>query len=224
LLRSDLTLKSGTVDEIRWETADGFVPYQTALERMDAESDAIQRGDRKELVWLLEHSPLYTAGTSAKDDDLRDARFPVHVTGRGGQHTYHGPGQRIAYTMLDLRKRGNDVRAFVAGLESWIIGTLADFGVVGERREDRVGVWVKTPTGEDKIAALGIRVRRGVSLHGISLNVDPDLSHYDGIVPCGISEFGVTSLHQLGVKASMQDVDQALRRNFERVLGKPTTA
>jgi lipoyl(octanoyl) transferase len=187
---------------------------------MEAEVLAIAEGAAPERVWLLEHPPLYTAGTSAKESDLVDAsRFPVFKTGRGGQYTYHGPGQRVAYVMLDLKKRGSDVRAFVAMLEEWIIATLAEFGVEGERREDRVGVWVRRGSGEAKIAAIGIRVRRWVTYHGISLNVSPDLSHFDGIVPCGVREHGVTSLADLGIPASMDDVDAALARRFEIIFG-----
>jgi lipoyl(octanoyl) transferase len=177
------------------------------------------------LVWLLEHPPLYTAGTSAKRDELLDARFPVFEAGRGGQMTYHGPGQRVAYVMLDLKRRGPDVRRFVATLEEWIIRTIATLNVCGERREDRIGVWVRRPENgdgfEDKIAAIGIRVRQWVTLHGMALNVDPDLSHFSGIVPCGVSEqrYGVTSLADLGVPASMADVDTALRREFEALFG-----
>jgi lipoyl(octanoyl) transferase len=186
---------------------------------------AIAEGRAPELVWLLEHPPLYTAGTSARPDDLVEARFPVHQTGRGGQFTYHGPGQRVAYVMLDLRRRTQDVRAFVAALEAWIIGTLDAFAIRGERREDRVGVWVRRPEkadgAEDKIAAIGIRVRRWVTFHGISLNVEPDLSHFGGIVPCGIAErrYGVTSLVDLGLPVTMHDADVALRAAFEDVFG-----
>jgi len=194
---------------------------------MDEEVAAIAKGNAPERVWLLEHPPLYTAGTSASERDLLDAnRFPVFPSGRGGQFTYHGPGQRVAYVMLDLKRRGGDVRAFVAALEAWIIATLAALGVAGERREDRVGVWVSRNaaggTREDKIAAIGIRVRHWVSLHGISLNVDPDLTHFGGIVPCGVSEHGVTSLRDLGLSASMDDADQALARSFARIFGPIT--
>jgi lipoyl(octanoyl) transferase len=205
---------------VRWEIAAGLIPYDEAVVRMEREVAAIAKGEAPELVWLLEHPALYTAGTSAKDSDLiSPARFPVHHAGRGGQYTYHGPGQRVAYVMLDLKKRGQDVRAFVAGLEEWLIATLAAFNVKGERREDRVGVWVRRDTGEDKIAAIGIRVRHWVSYHGISLNVDPDLSHFDGIVPCGIREHGVTSLVDLGLPVTLADADVALKNSFQNVFG-----
>jgi len=201
------------------------VAYPDALAAMDARVAAIAAGAAAEFVWLIEHPPLYTAGTSAKLEDLRDHRFPVFTAGRGGQLTYHGPGQRVAYVMLDLKRRGADVRRFVANLEEWLIRTLAVFEVAGERREDRVGVWVRRPDQgegrEDKIAAIGIRVRRWVSLHGVSLNVDPDLSHFAGIVPCGVAEprFGVTSLRDLGRAATLPQVDAALRDAFETVFG-----
>ena len=196
---------------------------------MEARAAAIFAGDAAEQVWLLEHPPLYTAGTSAKDADLIvPDRFPVFRTGRGGQLTYHGPGQRIAYVMLDLNRRGPDLRRYVARLEEWIIATLARFNVVGERRADRIGVWVKRPDkpplpgggmAEDKIAAIGIRVRRWVTFHGISLNVDPELEHYSGIVPCGIAEHGVTSLADLGILVSMPEVDVVLKAEFKRIFG-----
>jgi len=192
---------------------------------MTSRAAAIARGEAAELVSLLEHPPLYTSGTSAKPQELLDARFPVHATGRGGQFTYHGPGQRVGYVMLDLKRRAPDVRRFVASIEEWIIRTLATFGVRGERREDRVGVWVSRPDkgegAEDKIAAIGIRIQRWVTLHGFALNVAPDLAHFSGIVPCGVSgqDFGVTSLADLGRPASMQDVDQALRAAFEPLFG-----
>jgi lipoyl(octanoyl) transferase len=191
---------------------------------MDAEVAAIGKGESEELVWLLEHPALYTAGTSARDNDLIDpGRFPVHRSGRGGQYTYHGPGQRVAYVMLDLKRRGEDIRAFVAALEDWLIAALAEFNVKGERREDRVGVWVrrpeKGPSVEDKIAAIGIRVRHWVTFHGISLNVDPDLSHFSGIVPCGVPDHGVTSLVDLGLPVTMEDADIALKKTFVTVFG-----
>jgi lipoyl(octanoyl) transferase len=212
---------------VAWEVAPGLVQYPDAVARMDSEVAAIAKGDAPERVWLLEHPPLYTAGTSANPGDLVDPeRFPVFPSGRGGQFTYHGPGQRVAYVMLDLKRRGGDVRAFVAALEDWIIGALASLGVGGERREDRVGVWVRhqTDAGEDesKIAAIGIRVRRWVSLHGISLNVAPELSHFTGIVPCGVTEHGVTSLRALGLAATMEDADRALAKRFGDVFGPIT--
>jgi lipoyl(octanoyl) transferase len=190
---------------------------------MEARAEAIARGEASELVWLLEHPPLYTAGTSGRPEDLLDPdRFPVFKSGRGGQLTYHGPGQRVAYVMLDLGARGRDVRAFVAGLERWIVGALAELGVRGETRPDRIGVWVAREAGEAKIAAIGVRVRRWVSFHGVALNVAPDLSHFQGIVPCGVRGHGVTSLRDLGVGAGMADADAALRRSFEAVFG-PTS-
>ena len=204
---------------IRWETASGVTDYPDALARMDAEVAAIGQG-AEELIWLLEHPPIYTAGTSAKPADLVDAtRFPVFETGRGGQYTYHGPGQRVAYVMIDLKKRGNDVRAFVAGLEDVIIGTLAEFNIAGERREDRVGVWVKHGRREDKIAALGIRVRRGITFHGLSINLNPDLSHFGGIVPCGVTEHGVTSFADLGKNTTMAELDLELKTSFLKTFG-----
>ena len=215
---------------VRWSIAEGLTPYPDALAHMDARVAAIADGLADEQVWLVEHPPLYTAGTSSRAGDLvAPGRFPVFETGRGGQYTYHGPGQRVAYAMLDLRVRQQDLRAYVAALEEWIIGTLDAFNIRGERREDRVGVWVRRPDkprlpdgrmAEDKIAAIGIRVRRWVTFHGISLNVEPDLSHFDGIVPCGIREFGVTSLVDLGIPVTMPEVDAVLRAQFERVFGE----
>jgi lipoyl(octanoyl) transferase len=208
-----------------WEVTEDFVPYDFALERMKARAAAIREGTAEELVWLVQHNPLYTAGTSAKLEDLQDpGRFPTYDAGRGGQWTYHGPGQRVAYVMLDLtHPHGTvptrDVRCYVAGLEAWVIETLKEFGVKGEIREGRVGIWVVTPHSEDKIGAIGVRVTRWVTWHGLALNVNPDLSHFTGIIPCGIREHGVTSLEALGVKATMQDVDAALRRNFEKIFG-----
>jgi lipoyl(octanoyl) transferase len=208
-----------------WRISDGPVAYEAALTAMDARMAAIVAGTAAEQVWLLEHPPLYTAGTSARPEDLVEARFPVHRTGRGGQFTYHGPGQRVAYVMLNLNRRKPDVRAFVATLEEWIIRTLAAFNVQGERRNDRVGVWVRRPDKgagfEDKIAAIGIRIRHWVTLHGIALNVEPNLSHFSGIVPCGVSEqrYGVTSLADLGLPVSMVEVDMMLRREFEALFG-----
>ena len=222
--RSSLALALRTGLPARWEIASGLVPYADAVTRMERETLAIAKGEAPERVWLLEHPPLYTAGTSAKDGDLvAPDRFPVHKTGRGGQYTYHGPGQRVAYVMLDLRQRGHDVRAFVAGLENWIIATLGACNITGERREDRVGVWVrrpeKAPGIEDKIAAIGIRVRQGVSFHGISLNVDPDLSHFSGIIPCGVRDHGVTSLVDLGLPVTMEDADMALHAAYREIFG-----
>ena len=209
---------------VEWAIADGLVGYEEAVAAMEARAAAVAAGEAGERVWLLEHPPLYTAGTSARDADLLSpARFPVHRTGRGGQFTYHGPGQRVAYVMLDLQRRRPDLRAYVAALEAWLIGTLDRFNVRGERREERVGVWVRRPEkgdgAEDKIAAIGIRVRRWATFHGISLNVDPDLSHFDGIVPCGVRGRGVTSLVDLGRPVSMPEADDALRAAFEAVFG-----
>lgn len=204
--------------------SDAPVGYAEAVAWMEARVERIARGAAPECVWLLEHPPLYTAGTSAKPEDLvAPGRFPVHATGRGGQYTYHGPGQRVAYVMLDLDRRSRDLRAYVASLEGWLIETLAAFNVRAERREDRVGVWVRRPEKgpgvEDKIAAIGIRVRRWVSFHGISLNVEPDLSHFAGIVPCGVREHGVTSLVDLGLPVSLAEVDMQLRAAFEEIFG-----
>ena len=219
---------------VEWVVSPGLTDYPAALAEMEARAEAIATGSAAERVWLVEHPPLYTQGTSAKPADLLDARFPVFIAGRGGQFTYHGPGQRVAYVMLDLKRRRPDVRAFVGALEGWLIDALAAFGVVGETRETRVGVWVARPDkprgldgsqAEDKIAAIGIRVRRWVTFHGVSLNVAPDLAHFQGIVPCGIGEshYGVTSLRDLGRAASMADADAALRAAFEARFG-PTLA
>jgi lipoyl(octanoyl) transferase len=210
--------------------SDGLLDYDEAPAAMAARAAAIARGEARELVWLIEHPPLYTSGTSARPQELIEARFPVHAAGRGGQFTYHGPGQRVGYVMLDLKRRAPDVRRFVATIEEWIIRTLAAFEVRGERREDRIGVWVRRPDkgdgAEDKIAAIGIRVQHWVTLHGFSLNVAPDLSHFSGIVPCGVSDrkFGVTSLADLGRPASMRQVDQQLRAAFEPLFGPTADA
>ena len=210
---------------VEWRISPGAVPYPEAVAEMEGRVAAIAAREADELVWLLEHPPLYTSGTSSQPTDLLDSRFPVFEAGRGGQFTYHGPGQRVAYLMLDLKRRKPDVRAYVATLEEWIIRTLAAFNVRGERREDRIGVWVARPDQgegrEDKIAAIGIRIRKWVSLHGISLNVDPDLSHFSGIVPCGVSEqrYGVTSLIDLGLPVGMAEVDVVMRREFESLFG-----
>lgn len=213
-LKQDGLASDGTApDAVTWRVAPGLVDYDQALAEMEARATAIRNGTAGELIWLLQHPPLYTAGTSAKDADLLTPdRFPIHRTGRGGQFTYHGPGQRVGYVMLDLERRGRDVRAYVHGLEAWIIAALARFGVVGAVRPDRVGVWVTHPDGrEEKIAAIGVRVKRWVTLHGFAINVAPDLDHFSGIVPCGLSQFGVTSLKALGVAATLADLDAALR-------------
>lgn len=209
--------------KVTWQSEDRPVPYDRALAFMEAKISLIREKAEQEHVWLLEHPPVYTAGTSAETKDLLNPRFPVYTAGRGGQYTYHGPGQRIAYVMLDLQKRGPDLKAYIHKLEEWAIQSLNDFGVKGERREGRVGLWVDMkPYGhkkgvEKKIGAIGVRVRKWVTFHGLSLNVNPDLSHYDGIVPCGIAEHGVTSLADLGIKASMQEVDKVLRANWDKV-------
>ncbi|OYX45333.1 MAG: lipoate-protein ligase B [Rhodobacterales bacterium 32-67-9] len=216
---------------VEWTHLTGLSDYAGTLAAMEARAAAIAEGRAEEAVWLLEHPPLYTAGTSARAEDLTDpGRFPVHVAGRGGQFTYHGPGQRVAYVMLDLNTRGRDVRAFVRRLEDWIIAALAEFNVTGEVRPGRVGVWVTRPDKapgpggaprEDKIAAIGVKLRKWVSFHGISINVEPDLSHFDGIVPCGIRDHGVTSLVDLGLPVTMDDLDLALRATFGRAFGAP---
>jgi len=218
---------------VEWRIEPGLTAYEDALAFMEVRAAAIRDGGAAEMVWLVEHPPLYTAGTSAQAQDLVDPnRFPVFNAGRGGEYTYHGPGQRVAYVMLDLKRRREDVRAFVAALEAWIIATLDRFNVRGERREDRVGVWVVRPdrpplpdgsAAEDKIAAIGIRLRRWVSFHGIAINVEPELEHFSGIVPCGIADHGVTSLVDLGLPVTMADVDVALKAAFETVFG-PTEA
>ena len=213
---------------VEWMITDGLTDYDKALAVMETRVDAIIAGTADECIWLLEHTPLYTAGTSAKPADLIDPnRFPVHEARRGGEYTYHGPGQRVAYVMLDVGKRGRDVRQFVKDLETWVIATLDTFNVKGEIRDGRVGVWVERPEkppqpngapAEDKIAALGIRLRKWVSFHGLSINVEPDLSHFDGIVPCGISAHGVTSLVDLGLPVTMEDVDVALQQTFKTTM------
>ncbi|NOD99047.1 lipoyl(octanoyl) transferase LipB [Ruegeria sp. HKCCD6228] len=214
---------------MEWKITDGLTSYDDAVAFMEARVAAIANGEAQECVWLLEHPPLYTAGTSARIEDLTDPdRFPVYASKRGGEYTYHGPGQRVAYVMLDLNKRGRDVRQFVKQLETWVISALAEFNVQGEIREGRVGVWVRrddkplAATGkpaEDKIAAIGLRLRKWVSFHGISVNVEPDLEHFSGIVPCGISEYGVTSLVDLGLPVTMADLDAALKKTFADVFG-----
>ncbi|WP_378950277.1 lipoyl(octanoyl) transferase LipB [Mesorhizobium sp. ANAO-SY3R2] len=214
---------------VEWRIESGLTPYDQALAFMESRADEIRRGTAGEMVWLVEHPPIYTAGTSARLEDLVDPdRFPVFNTGRGGEYTYHGPGQRVAYAMLDLKRRREDVRAFVAALEAWIIKALGTFNVKGERREDRVGVWVVRPDrphlpdgtpAEDKIAAIGIRLRRWVSFHGIAINVEPELGHFSGIVPCGVTEHGVTSLVDLGLPVTMADLDVALKAAFEEIFG-----
>ena len=212
---------------VEWRISDGLTPYADALALQEARVAAIRAGEADECVWLLEHPPLLTAGTSAKPSDLlRPDRFPVHQVGRGGQYTYHGPGQRIAYAMLDLDARGRDVRAYVRKLEEWVIRTLAEFGVKGERRADRVGVWVVRPDrpplpsgapAEDKIAAIGVKIRKWVTFHGLAINVEPDLSHYRTIIPCGVRDFGVTSLIDLGVSVTMTDLDIAMKQAYIEV-------
>lgn len=237
MLRTDLDLSMHAQEgsaPVRWRVADGLVGYEDAVAEMERQVADIADGKADELVWLVEHPALYTAGTSADSKDLIEPdRFPVFATGRGGEYTYHGPGQRVAYVMLDLKRRRQDVRAYVAALEEVVIRTLDSMNVKGERREDRVGVWVRRPEkptlpdgtmSEDKIAALGIRLRRWVSFHGLSINVDPDLSHFGGIVPCGISAYGVTSLVDLGLPVMMADVDIRLREAFEDVFGPTTNA
>jgi len=213
---------------VEWRISDDLVDYETALEEMEKRVARIIKGDCAEQVWLLEHPPLYTAGKRADDSDLvAPDRFPVYRTGRGGQHTYHGPGQRVAYVMLDLKRRKQDIRAFVSALEAWLINTLWNYHIRGERREDRVGVWVPRPDRgkdmEDKIAAIGIRLRKWVTFHGISFNVEPELEHFSGIVPCGVTDHGVTSLVDLGIPVTMAENDSILRGEFEKIFG-PTEA
>lgn len=210
---------------VLWRVAERPIDYLDAVKFMETQVAAIHAGNGAEMVWLLEHPPIYTAGTGAKPQDLLEpGRFPVHQSGRGGQYTYHGPGQRVAYVMLDLNKRGPDIRKFVCNLEKWLKDTLAVFGVAGETRDGRVGTWVRRPdnSGDDKIAAVGVRMRRWVSYHGVSINLNPDLSHYDGIVPCGVTGHGVTSLAKLGVKVTMDELDGALRRCFVPIFGAVT--
>ncbi|MCO5071240.1 MAG: lipoyl(octanoyl) transferase LipB [Rhizobiaceae bacterium] len=231
-LRDDIPTRFLPLDpsiQVEWRIEPGLTGYSEAVAFMEQRAADIRDGTARELIWLVEHPPLYTAGTSAKPDDLVDPdRFPVFPSSRGGEYTYHGPGQRVAYVMLDLKRRREDVRAFVAALEAWIISTLASFNVRGERREDRVGVWVVRPDrlplpdgrpAEDKIAAIGIRLRRWVSFHGVSINVEPDLGHFAGIIPCGISQHGVTSLVDLGLPVTMADVDIALKNAFKPIFG-----
>jgi len=222
------TMQSKSAGSVTWEVSDGLTQYETAVKRMESIAGAIARGEGQERVWLVEHPPLYTAGTSASDAHLLDNTLPVFKTGRGGEHTYHGPGQRVCYVMLNLNDRVQDLRLYVATLEQWIINTLNQFNVRGERREDRVGVWVRRPDKpllpdgsprEDKIAAIGIRVRKWVTFHGISLNVEPELSHYGGIIPCGVQGHGVTSLVDLGLPVTMEDVDIALQQEFTKIFG-----
>lgn len=211
---------------VDWVQFEGLMDYESTLTAMENRAALVAAGEAPEAVWLLEHPPLYTGGTSAQPEDLIDPRFPVYPAGRGGQYTYHGPGQRVAYVMLDLTQRGRDIRCLVKGLEQWVIDTLEAHNIKGERREGRVGVWVQRPDKgfgrEDKIAAIGVRVRKWVTFHGISLNVDPDLGHYDGIVPCGITDQGVTSFEDLGQLVSMAEVDSVMRSTFETIFG-PTT-
>ena len=232
--QSPLTPSPGS-PPVEWVAAPGLVGYERAVTEMEARAEAIAAGEAAERVWLVEHPPLYTAGTSAKSADLLDARFPVFKTGRGGQYTYHGPGQRVAYVMLDLKRRRPDLRAYVASLEAWLIDALAAFGVRGETRQDRVGVWTARPDkapgvdgepAEDKIAAIGVRVRRWATFHGVALNVAPNLSHFQGIAPCGIRDahLGVTSLRDLGLATTMEEVDSGLRAAFERRFGATVPA
>jgi len=214
------------LSEVEWIISSGLVEYPDALKAMDERVDSIQKGSAKELVWLLEHPPLYSAGTSAKPKDLLTPnRFPVFKTGRGGQYTYHGPGQRVAYIMLDLNRRTRDIRAFVSSLETWIINTLSKFNIRGERRSDRIGIWVRrtdlnNSDREDKIGAIGIRIKRWVTLHGISINVSPDLEHFGGIIPCGIDGYGVTSFEDIGQPLEVYDLDVELRTEFDQLFGK----
>ena len=217
MLSAELTVAAALPE---WVVRPGLLPYPEAVAFMEARVADIVAGRAAEMAWLVEHPPVYTAGTSANDSDLLDARFPVFTTGRGGQFTYHGPGQRVVYLMLDLKRRKPDVRAYVRDLEDWLIHAFAEFGIRGERRADRVGIWVDRGGGrEDKIAAIGVRIRHWVTFHGIALNVDPDLSHFSGIVPCGVRGHGVTSLADLGISVSMDEADAALKRSFREVFG-----
>lgn len=204
---------------MEWVLSDNAVAYEEAVKRMEARVLAIHENREDELIWGLEHSSLYTAGTSAKEEDLIGHDFPVHQTGRGGQYTYHGPGQRIFYIMCNLKKRQQvpDIKKYIWSLEEWIILTLKEFNILGERREGRIGIWVKTPEGEKKIAAIGVRIRHWVTYHGLSINVNPDLSHFEGIVPCGIKEFGVTSCYDLGQKMTMQELDEAMKSTIHKI-------
>ncbi len=225
-----LDTRVGVPDErqsgaVEWRISDRPVPYPDAIATMESRVGAIRAGEAGELCWLLEHPPLYTAGTSARTSDLLiPDRFPVFQTGRGGQFTYHGPGQRVGYVMLDLQRRGPDLRAYIWHLEEWLIRTLARFNVRGERRDDRIGIWVVKPNGQEaKIGAIGVRVRRWVTYHGIALNLDPDLEHFSAIVPCGIKGFGVTSLADLGLTSSAPELDAVLQETFDEVFGAPGT-
>ena len=207
------------IDDVEWQVSPGLTGYETAVADMDARAEAIRAGTARERIWLLEHAPLYTAGTSADSAELIDPRFPVHKTGRGGRYTYHGPGQRVGYVQLDLDRRGRDVRCFVHALEQWVIGALGQLGVAARAVDGRVGIWVDTPDGEAKIGAIGVRVRGWGTLHGFSVNIDPDLDHFTGIVPCGLSEFPVASLASIGNNASLGALDSALRAAFPGFLG-----
>lgn len=224
---ADLSQPTAAPDGIEWRIAEAPVPYPEAVALMESRVAEIGAGQAPQMVWLLEHPPLYTGGTSARAEDLlQPDRFPVYQTGRGGQFTYHGPGQRVCYVMLDLRRRGQDVRRYVHDLEDWVIRALARFNVAGERRDDRVGIWVPRGAGrEDKIAAIGVRIRRWVSFHGIAINVEPNLGHFSGIVPCGIdaARYGVTSLVDLGLPVTMTDLDVALQETFPEIFGRPLT-
>jgi lipoyl(octanoyl) transferase len=218
-MQQDTTINETRQAEIEWRVSEGYVNYPEAVSAMEDRVEGILNHTYPEQVWLLEHCPIYTAGTSSKDSDILVKNFPVFQTGRGGQFTYHGPGQRVAYVMLDLNARAADVRQFICDLEEWLIRTLIKFGVKGERRQGRVGIWVVNKAREEKIAAIGVRLRRWVTFHGVSLNVDPDLTHYSGIVPCGIKEHGITSLSALGISVSMSEVDSELKNSFREIFG-----